>query len=148
MVDALERGPQGAAAEELHAGGAAAGAGDAGLSDERLDEFEAEVKRLKVKGGASEPERRLVALGVILTVAGLVAGYVGLQMVRSAPDALAQGDGMATTVMGVGVALVGALIWVRYSLSRYLRFWLVRQVYEQRAQTDRVVAAIERSTRP
>ena len=36
------------------------------------------------------------------------------------------------------------MIWIRNSLTRYLRFWIIRLVYEQREQTDRLIEALER----
>jgi hypothetical protein len=50
---------------------------------------------------------------------------------------------MSTTLLGVAIAIVGAVVWARCSLSRYLRYWLVRDLYEQRASTDRIVEAIK-----
>ena len=43
--------------------------------------------------------------------------------------------------MFVGVAIVGAVVWVRNSMTRYFRFWLVRLVYEQQDQTGQLIAA-------
>ena len=40
------------------------------------------------------------------------------------------------------VLIIGAALFVRFSLSRYLRFWLIREIYEQRVQTDRVVESL------
>ena len=54
---------------------------------------------------------------------------------------------MSLTILGVGIAIVGVVVWARCSLSRYLRYWLVRDLYEQRASTDRIVEAIERPVR-
>jgi hypothetical protein len=112
-------------------------------STARLDAFEQEIRRLGVKGGNAEPERRLVVVGVVAVVAGLVVALLGLSLVRSAETALEQGDGLAQTTLGVGIAVIGAVLWARYSLSRYLRYWLVRQIFEERTSTDRVVDAIE-----
>jgi hypothetical protein len=30
-------------------------------------------------------------------------------------------------------------VFLRYSLAMFLRFWLARLIYEQQAQTDRIV---------
>jgi hypothetical protein len=33
-------------------------------------------------------------------------------------------------------------VFLRYSLARFLRFWLLRQLYEGQAHVDEVVAAL------
>jgi hypothetical protein len=48
--------------------------------------------------------------------------------------------------MGLALIIAGAALFVRYSLARYLRFWLIRLTYESRANTDRIVEAIERAS--
>lgn len=117
------------------------------LSGPRLEQFEAEITKLKVKGGRADRERLLVTLGVIATIAGFIVATIGITGVRNASDQLSQGDSMSLTILGVGIAIVGAVVWARCSLSRYLRYWLVRDLYEQRASTDRIVEAIERRAR-
>jgi hypothetical protein len=117
------------------------------LSGPRLEQFEAEITKLKVKGGRADRERLLVILGVIATIAGFIVTMIGITGVRNASDQLSQGDSMSLTILGVGIAIVGAVVWARCSLSRYLRYWLVRDLYEQRASTDRIVEAIERRAR-
>ncbi len=117
------------------------------LSGPRLEQFEEEIRRLKVKGSRAEPERAFLVIGILALIAGFIVAVVGITGVRNAGDALEQGDSLALTILGVGIAIVGAVIWARHSLSRYLRYWLVRELYEQRASTDRIVEAIERSAR-
>ena len=41
----------------------------------------------------------------------------------------------------MAVTVLGAAMFLRYSLAGFLRFWMARLVYEQRAQTDRIVGA-------
>ena len=43
---------------------------------------------------------------------------------------------------GIGLTVVGIVIWARNSLTRYLRYWIVRLVYEQREQTEQLVQAL------
>ncbi len=112
----------------------------------RLEQFEAEIAKLKVKGGRADRERVVVILAVLATVAGFVVTAIGITGVRNASDQLEQGDSMSVTILGVGIAIVGVVVWARCSLSRYLRYWLVRDLYEQRASTDRIVDAIERQS--
>ena len=47
-------------------------------------------------------------------------------------------------VLGLGLTVVGAALFLRYSLGRYLRFWLLRLIYEEHTTADRQVDAIER----
>jgi branched-chain amino acid transport system ATP-binding protein len=47
-------------------------------------------------------------------------------------------------LVGLGLIIAGAALFVRYSMTRYLRFWLLRMIYEERMQTDRNVEALER----
>jgi hypothetical protein len=114
----------------------------------RRDEFEAEIRRLGVKGGNAEPERWLVVLGVLAVIGGFALAAWGVSLVLGSSNPLDQNDGLAQAVLGVGIAIVGVVLWARYSLSRYLRYWLIRQVYESRTSTDRIVEAIERQFSP
>ena len=37
------------------------------------------------------------------------------------------------------MSVIGSALFLRGSLAGFLRFWLARLIYEQKAQTDRVV---------
>ena len=45
-------------------------------------------------------------------------------------------------VFGIGLAIIGVGLFIRFSLARLLRFWLARLIVEQQEQTDRVVEAL------
>jgi hypothetical protein len=47
---------------------------------------------------------------------------------------------LASSMLALAVA--GAAVFLRYSLARFLRFWLLRQLYEGQAHVDEVVAAL------
>lgn len=110
----------------------------------RLDEFEIEIRKLGVSAGSSPRDRLLMIAGLVLAAIGLIVGFLGLNSVRSATTELQQGDGFAQVVYGVGIAVIGVVVWARYSMTRYLRYWLVRRIHEDRAMTDRVVQSIDR----
>jgi hypothetical protein len=120
---------------------------DAGgtMSSSRLSQFEAEVGKLKVTGGGANPERLGAQWGIGLTILGFVIVVISWW---SALDA--KGDGAAVSALraeifaliGVGIAVVGVVIWVRNSLTRYLRYWIIRLVYEQREQTEQLIQAL------
>jgi hypothetical protein len=45
-------------------------------------------------------------------------------------------------VAGATLAIVGIVLWARNSLTRYMRYWLIRLVYEQREQTEALIKAL------
>jgi len=109
-------------------------------------EFESEVARLKLRGGNAEPERRLVLLGALLVVVGIVLAIAGWISSNGTNNPLNQSTDLTMSVAGLAITVVGAMIWLRHSLTRYGRYWLARSIYEQRQQTDRIVEAIERGS--
>jgi hypothetical protein len=42
----------------------------------------------------------------------------------------------------LGLSVAGAAVFLRYSLARFLRFWLLRQLYEGQAHMDRLVSTL------
>jgi hypothetical protein len=114
------------------------------MSSERLAQLKDEVSKLKVTGGMANPERLAGKWGIGLTIVGFVVAFVSWW---SALDAGRFEDifrAQIFGVIGIGISIVGIVIWIRNSLTRYFRFWIIRLVYEQREQTDRLIAALER----
>ncbi len=121
-----------------------------GADAARVAQFREEIDSLKLKGGSAEGEQRLLALGVVLMVVGLVLALFGAIQVGLQGDFPAEQRAYMAQGSFLGIALViaGGALFVRYSLARYLRFWLIRSSYEQRANADRIVDAIERAAAP
>jgi len=118
---------------------------------ERIEAFRTEVEQMKLRASSAEGERRLVVLGALALAAGLALAVFGGIMVQNTTENVAanQRAFMATgTLLGIALIIVGAALFVRFSLARYLRFWLIRLVHESRANTDRIVEAIERNRQP
>ena len=125
---------------------------DGAMGDEsssRFVAFEREVAGMRLRSASGE--RRMLAIAITAVVVGfaliLVAWYQASGVPPSEGSAgvnkqlnylIAEGLG------GVGLVIIGAALFVRYSLGQYLRYWIVRQVAEQQAQTDRIVAALEK----
>ena len=114
------------------------------MEPNRLEEFEREARRLGVKGGSAEPERWLVSAGVVLVVAGLALVVSAWISSNGTNNVLDQNDAIVMALTGVLSGVVGVVLWARYSLSRYYRYWLVRVIYEDRQQADRIVEALAR----
>jgi hypothetical protein len=109
-------------------------------SSDRLTRFQEEVGALRVSGGAANPERLGGRIGIAIMV---VAAVGGVLCWYGAYTAGAFEEIQRLIIAGglfVGLGVVGAVIWVRNSFTRYLRYWLVRLIYEQREQTEQLVA--------
>jgi hypothetical protein len=110
-------------------------------ASDRLASFRREVGDLKVTGGASNPERLGVRLGIALVVIGLAGAAISWYIAYKAGTFEEIQRLIILGAVFVGVAIVGAVVWVRNSMTRYFRFWLVRLVYEQQDQTGQLIAA-------
>lgn len=124
-----------------------------GMNDQptRVADFQAEIDAMKVKAANGKSEARLLVLGVVLAVAGLALAIYGGIMVQNGiggtPNEYDQRAFMATgSFIGIALLIAGAALFVRYSMARYLRLWLIRLVHESHANTDRIVDAIERAS--
>lgn len=115
---------------------------------DRVAEFTAEIQSMKLRGSSAESERWLLVAGIVGIVVGLGLTIIGGVQVMNNTAPADQRAYLATgTFLGIALIIAGAALFVRYSLARYLRFWLIRMVWESRANTDRVVAAIRDATR-
>jgi len=109
------------------------------LSTDRLVQFQSEVDNLRVSGGAANPERTGVRAGAVLMGIGVALAFVGVLIGLGSDSGNDNTDAITLAAAGVAVTLVGVALWLRNSMTRYLRYWLIRLVYEQREQADRIV---------
>ncbi|MDZ7733326.1 MAG: hypothetical protein U5R31_09620 [Acidimicrobiia bacterium] len=117
-------------------------------SEQRVEQFKEEIAAMNVGGTSGGGERSLLIVGIVLAVLGVVlvlAGWWGASgestVAQQFPYLLSGG------VLGLAFVVAGAVLFARYSMSRFLRFWLVRLIYEQQAQTDRIVEALGNEAR-
>jgi hypothetical protein len=113
------------------------------MSSARLGQFQDEVAKLKLKGGGANPERTGATWGIGLGVVGAIIVVISWLSAKGA-STTTQLSAEIAALIGVLVGLVGVALWVRNSLTRYLRYWLIRLIYEDREQTERLIAAIEK----
>ena len=113
----------------------------------RLQEFQAHVDELKLTGGRANPERTAVRVAVALFVVAVVLEIVAFLGSSNAAlgdaGAQEQTDFVILALLGVVLALGAVALFVRASLTRWFRYWLVRLVYEDRANTDRLLEALQ-----
>lgn len=115
---------------------------DDGALSPRLQEFDAEIQKLQVDGGRANKEKTGLTAGIVLFVIAVVLELIAFFSSSSATDPQDQTDMVILALFGVVLALGAVALFVRFALTRWFRYWLVRLIYEDRAQTDRVVDAL------
>ena len=96
------------------------------------------------QGRDTEPERVRVFVGLALFVIGVVPIVFAMQTGHTATDPLVQNERIILAILGALLGLSGVVIWARYSLTRYLRYWQLRVIFEERLQQDRTIEVLER----
>ncbi len=103
------------------------------------------VAELHVPEPSADLERALLRLGTVLPVVGLlVMGVAWYRASGTGYDAEQIPYLISGGLVGLGWVLIGLGLFLRYSLTRLLRFGVARMVHEQQAQADRMVEAIAR----
>lgn len=116
---------------------------------DRAAEFRKEIEDLGATGSVGKTEGLLLRLSSIALGLGVVLAVLGAAILTTTSDGADQRAFLGqTTFLGTVIVIVGAALFVRYSLGRYLRFWMIRLIHEQRVQTDRIVDAIDRASQP
>ena len=110
---------------------------------ERVEQFKAEIADMGVKDPAVARDRLLLRASVALLVAGPVVALVAYFISHGTTNPLQQRDAIIVALIGVALSMSGGALFVRYALASFMRFWLARLCWEQQAQTDRVVAALD-----
>jgi hypothetical protein len=116
-------------------------------TNDRAEQFKAEIAEMKLKTGRANAENLLQVLGVVLMIAGIAiafGAYKASLNVTATPgtnvDLLDSNSYTPLAIAGLAVSIAGGFLFLRYSLAKFLRFWLLRQVYEQRAAIDEATA--------
>jgi hypothetical protein len=110
-------------------------------SESRADRFARELGALKISDPAKGHPRLWQNLGALLMVAGIALGVVGYLISSRTGDALTASTAISIALGGVTLAVVGSAIFLRYSLTGFLRFWLARQSFELNLLAERAFPA-------
>jgi hypothetical protein len=112
-------------------------------TNERIERFKAEAAELNLKAGNTGKEGQLQALGAVMMFIGIVGAFIAY---LGATGVSATGDVVEMVVLAITfltLAVSGAALFLRYSLAKFMRLWLLRQMYEGQAHVDQVVDAIK-----
>ena len=120
-------------------------------SPDRIEQFKADIAELKISDPSSGRDRLAVRLGITAMVVGIVLGVYAYSLSYGADadnPAPQQRDAIVLGLIGVAVAVVGAAFYLKGALASFLRFWLLRDLHERRAQTDRLLEGLGTDENP
>jgi hypothetical protein len=109
-------------------------------TETRADRFVREIAELKIPDPAAGRPRLWQRLGATLMVAGLALGITAYLVSHRTSSPLVQGDAVTIGLGAVTASVTGGALFVRYSLTGFLRFWMARQSYELTVLADRLLA--------
>jgi hypothetical protein len=108
-------------------------------SSERVEQFKQDIADMKVRDPSTGRDRVWLRAGIALMVIGVLVTIVAYFMSHNTVNPLEQRDAIIIALIGLTTAVVGSALFLRFSIAAFMRFWLARFVYEQGAQTDRIV---------
>ena len=108
-------------------------------TEKRADRFVREIAEHKIADPAAGRPRLWLRLGAAMMVAGLALALTAYLVSHRTSSSLVQGDAVTIGLGGVTVSVVGAALFVRYSLTGFLRFWMARQSYDLTLLGDRLL---------
>jgi hypothetical protein len=110
------------------------------VSESRADRFARELADLKISDPAAGRPRLWQRLGAVLMLLGIVLGVAAYLISAHTADSLTASTAISVALGGVTLAVVGAAVFLRYSLTGFLRFWMARQSFELNMLAERVFA--------
>ncbi len=115
------------------------------MNENRIQTFTEEIGEMKLRGARADRERWLLVIGSLALIIGVALAIVGGFQASGTQNMGDQIAFLATgTLIGLALVIAGTALFVRYSLARFMRFWLIRLVHEHRSETDRMVEAMKR----
>lgn len=109
--------------------------------NDRIERLKTEAAELKV-GTSVGRDGLYQALGAVAMAVGVAVAFLAYQMSLGKDDSRDIQSLQILAIAMLALAIVGAAVFLRYSLARFLRFWLLRQLYEGQAHIDQVVSAL------
>lgn len=108
-------------------------------TETRADRFVRDLAVLKIPDPAAARAGLWLRLGGALMTLGLVLAVSAYFMSHNTSDQLVQGDALTLGLGGIASCVVGAALFLRYSLTGFLRFWMARQSYDLNLLADRLL---------
>jgi len=112
------------------------------VAEDRVGQFRADIARLKVRTGNARRDGVVQIVGAVLMAVGPIAALLVYESSRGQSDPRDIQSQEILALAFVAITVAGAAMFLYASLVKFLRFWLLRQLYEGQAHIDQVVAAV------
>jgi hypothetical protein len=113
-------------------------------TNERVERFKTEAAELNLKAGNASRETQLQWVGAIAMVAGIVIAFIAYAGSGGLSDQRDVQTQTTFAIAGLALTVGGGIVFLRYSLGKFLRLWLLRQMYEGQAHVDQIVESVKR----
>jgi membrane protein YqaA with SNARE-associated domain len=112
------------------------------MTNERAEQFKADAAQMNLKAGSASTDTLLQVIGLLLMIAGVVAAVLLAIASKSISDARSIQNNIIWAVAMLCLTVLGLGVFLRYSLGKFMRLWLLRQIYENHSHVDQVVDAL------
>lgn len=102
-----------------------------GSAPDRADRF---VASLPEVADRTRHEQIRARLGVAVMVAGFAITVLAVFLSQASDNVLDQSTQLSLGITGLAAVCLGGVVFLRYSLGRLLRFWLLRLLHEHHEQ--------------
>jgi hypothetical protein len=112
-------------------------------AEQQRERFRADISAMKLKTGRGRQDGLVQWLGVALMVIGTAAAFIVYEASQRQSDARNIGSEQILAVAFLAVTVAGAALFLSASLAKFLRIWLLRQLYDGQAHVDQILAALD-----
>lgn len=109
----------------------------------RVEQFKSDVSDMNLKAGNAGREKMLGTVGLLLMIVGVIGAFFAYVSSTNQSIIEDQQESIIMALAFLTVSVLGLGLFVRYAFANFLRMWLLRQLYESQANTDRLIEAIE-----
>ena len=113
-------------------------------TNERVERFKTEAAELNLKAGNASNDTKLQVLGLLAMIAGIAIAFLAFASSQSLDDSRDIQSQTIFAIAGLALTVGGGIVFLRYSLGKFLRLWLLRQMYEGQAHVDQIVESVKR----
>jgi hypothetical protein len=113
-------------------------------ANDRIEQFREDAAKLDLRTGSQSRDGIFQTAGLVLMMIAFLVSFIAYQASLNSDDPRDIQSLIILAIAMLVLAVLGGAVFLRYSMARFLRFWLLRQLYEGQANVDRVVEAVNR----